>query len=63
MIDPSENMKYILRNWNPGCGQNDIEFFDTLEQVTEFVNANEILPDDFTVYEVAKEIKFKLVPT
>jgi hypothetical protein len=64
MIDPNEKTKFVLINFNASNGQNEREFFDTIEQVTKYLNDEKILPiEDIVVYEISKEIKFKLVPT
>lgn len=61
MIEPNEKTKYILRNWN-ATSENETEYFDTLADVTNYINIAKLSPDDFSVYEIAKEIKFKVVP-
>ena len=63
MIEPSEKTKFILFNWNPSGSQNGNEFLELIEDVIKYVNEEKLLPEDFSVYELGKEIKFKLVPT
>jgi hypothetical protein len=62
MIEPTDKTKYILRNWNPQSNQEETEYFDTIDEVTIYLSDNPMLPEDFTVYEISKEIKFKVVP-
>lgn len=64
MIEPDKDTKYLLWNPNASSSQNELEWFDTIDEVTQYMTAEKLLPDEegVIVYELAKEIKFKLVP-
>ncbi|MFA5714777.1 MAG: hypothetical protein WC998_03485 [Candidatus Paceibacterota bacterium] len=55
-------IKYILIYTNPETESNQIEYFAELENVTNYLNTEKLLPSDVNVYEVAKEVQFKVVP-
>jgi hypothetical protein len=62
MIEPTDKTKFILLNWNPQSEQKDAEYFELIDEVIKYLSDNPMVPEDFTVYEVYREIKFKVVP-
>ena len=57
--EPTKKTKYILRDFS-----NDLTlWFDTVDAVAGYLTKERIVdPDDYSCYELSKEIQFKVVP-
>jgi len=58
MDEPTPSSKYIV--WI--VSEDKYLWFDVIEEVTQIMNDHQLTPDDVVVYELAKEVKFKVVP-